>query len=49
MRMSEPGQLSLVIVDDRLRVDGVLDFTTAAADGTDAGKLHCRLARVFYS
>ncbi len=30
MRMNEPGQLSLVIVDDRLRVDGMLDFTTAA-------------------
>lgn len=30
MRMSETGQLSLVIVDERLRVDGVLDFTTAA-------------------
>jgi ABC-type transporter Mla MlaB component len=28
--MAEPKQLSLVIVDDRLRVDGVLDFTTAA-------------------
>ena len=30
MKMSEPGQLSLVIVDDRMRVDGMLDFTTAA-------------------
>jgi ABC-type transporter Mla MlaB component len=30
MRMSETAQLSLVIVDERLRVDGVLDFTTAA-------------------
>jgi ABC-type transporter Mla MlaB component len=30
MRMSEPGQLSLMIVDDRLHVDGMLDFTTAA-------------------
>ncbi len=28
--MSEPGQLSLVIAGDHLRVDGVLDFTTAA-------------------
>jgi ABC-type transporter Mla MlaB component len=28
--MAEPQQLSLVIVDERLRVDGVLDFTTAA-------------------
>ena len=28
--MAEPRQLSLVIVDERLRVDGVLDFTTAA-------------------
>jgi ABC-type transporter Mla MlaB component len=28
--MSEPVQLSLAIVDERLRVDGVLDFTTAA-------------------
>jgi len=28
--MAESRQLSLVIVDDRLRVDGVLDFTTAA-------------------
>jgi len=30
MKMGEPKQLSLVIVDERLRVDGVLDFTTAA-------------------
>jgi anti-anti-sigma regulatory factor len=30
MKMGEPRQLSLVIVDERLRVDGVLDFTTAA-------------------
>jgi len=29
--MAEPRQLSLAIVDERLRVDGVLDFTTAAS------------------
>ncbi len=30
MKMSEPARLSLVVVDDRLCVDGMLDFTTAA-------------------
>jgi ABC-type transporter Mla MlaB component len=30
MRMSEPVQLSLVVVGDRLRVDGALNFATAA-------------------
>jgi ABC-type transporter Mla MlaB component len=30
MKMSEPAHLSLVVADDRLRVDGILDFTTVA-------------------
>ena len=47
MKMGEPKQLSLVIVDERLRVDGVLDCN-GCRDGSDAGQLHCRFARVFY-
>jgi len=30
MRINKPEQLSLTVVDDRLCVNGILDFTTAA-------------------
>jgi ABC-type transporter Mla MlaB component len=45
--MSETTQLSLVIVDERLRVDGVLDFTTAAGMAPMLAKCIAGLPRSF--